>query len=254
MNFLAAYTSTNAWLLPAVIFTCVYGGRYLVMALVASLFARPVADGRGWGRVHHNAPQVFDNKRHIRRELKYSFLTVVVFGMVIATLLGTGLMGSSLLYYQLDRYPAWWFGLSIVLMLLLHDTFFYWIHRAMHSRVLFAVMHKVHHQSVHPTAFAAYSFHPTEALAEALIVTAIIFIMPVHPLAFFVFQTLSTAYNVYGHCGREFYPQGTPTHRWGRWINTSTAHAAHHGKGRYNYGLYFLFWDRLMGPVDPQYK
>jgi hypothetical protein len=121
---------------PQLFFMCVYGGRYLVMALVASLVARPVADGRGWGRAHHNAPRVFDSKRHIRRELKYSFFTVVIFGMVIATLIGTGLMGSSLLYYQLDRYPAWWFGLSIVVMLLLHDTFFYWIHRAMHWRKL----------------------------------------------------------------------------------------------------------------------
>lgn len=254
MNLLDVYTSSNAWYFPAFLFMCVYGGRYLVMALMASLFARPAADGRGWGRVHNNAPQAFDSRRHIGRELKYSFFTVLIFGMVIATLLSTGLMGSSQLYYQLDRYPAWWFGLSIVLMLLLHDTFFYWTHRAMHWRKLFAVMHKVHHQSVHPTAFAAYSFHPTEALAEALIVTVIIFIMPVHPLAFFVFQTLSTAYNVYGHCGREFYPPGMPSHRWGRWINTSTAHAAHHGKGRHNYGLYFLFWDRLMGTIDPQYK
>lgn len=254
MNFLNLYTSSAAWYLPALLFMCVYGGRYLVMALVVSLVARPAADGRGWGRVHSNAPQSFDSQRHIRRELKYSFFTVLIFGMVIATLIGTGWMGSSRLYFQLDTYPAWWFGLSIVVMLLLHDTFFYWTHRVMHWRKLFAVMHKVHHQSVHPTAFAAYSFHPTEALAEALIVTAIIFILPVHPLAFLIFQTLSTAYNVYGHCGREFYPRAMATHRWGRWINTSTAHASHHGKGRYNYGLYFLFWDRLMGTVDPQYK
>ncbi|MBK7005879.1 MAG: sterol desaturase family protein [Burkholderiales bacterium] len=253
MNLQELYSS-NGWLLPALIFISVYGGRYLVMALAVSLVARPAADGRGWGRVHHNAPQKFDSQRHIRRELTYSFFTVLIFGMVIATLIGTGWMGSSRFYFQWDSYPAWWFGLSIVVMLLLHDTFFYWIHRVMHWRKLFAVMHKVHHQSVHPTAFAAYSFHPTEALAEALIVTAIIFILPVHPLAFLVFQTLSTAYNVYGHCGREFYPQGMASHRWGRWINTSTAHAAHHGKGRYNYGLYFLFWDRLMGTVDPLYK
>lgn len=254
MNFLNLYTSGNAWFLPAVLLMCIYGGRYLAMALVASLVARPVADGRGWGRVHSNAPQKFDSPRHIRRELKYSFFTVLVFGMVIATLFGTGWMGSSRFYFQLNAYPAWWFGLSVVVMLLLHDTFFYWTHRLMHWRKLYAVMHKVHHQSVHPTAFAAYSFHPTEALAEALIVTVLIFILPVHPLAFLIFQTLSTAYNVYGHCGREFYPRSMATHRWGRWINTSTAHAAHHGKGRYNYGLYFLFWDRLMGTVDPHYQ
>ena len=41
-----------------------------------------------------------------------------------------------------------------------------------------------------------------EAVGEALIVTAIIYLVPVHPLAFVIFQTISTAYNVYGHCGR----------------------------------------------------
>lgn len=37
-----------------------------------------------------------------------------------------------------------------------------------------------------------------------------------------------------------------------RWINTATAHDAHHAKGRYNYGYYFLVWDRLMGTLDRQ--
>jgi len=148
----------------------------------------------------------------------------------------------------------WWFWLSIVVMLLLHDTMFYWMHRAMHSRLLFTFMHKAHHLSVHPTAFAAYSFHPSEAFCEALIVTVIVFMIPVHPFAFLLFQTISTAYNVYGHCGREFYPIGTASHWLGRWLNTSTAHASHHFKGCNNYGLYFMFWDRMMKTADPMYK
>ena len=49
-------------------------------------------------------------------------------------------------------------------------------------------------------------------MGEALIVTAIIYLVPVHPLAFVIFQTISTAYNVYGHCGREFWPRGMASH------------------------------------------
>lgn len=228
----------------------VYGVRYLVMAGALYLVARPTAGG-GWGRVHSSAPVAFNARRHVRRELLYSLLTVLIFGAVIAGLGGWGVIRSSLVYYRLNSYPAWWFWLSIVVMLVLHDTFFYWLHRAMHSPRLFGVMHRVHHQSVHPTAFAAYSFHPTEAVAEALIITAIVFIIPVHPLAFLIFQSISTAYNVYGHCGREFYPRGMASHWLGRWINTSTAHAAHHARGRYNYGLYFMLWDRWMNTTDP---
>jgi sterol desaturase/sphingolipid hydroxylase (fatty acid hydroxylase superfamily) len=186
--------------------------------------------------------------------LTYSFLTALAFGLVNAVLFGWQLIDASRLYYSVSAYPTWWFWLSIPVMVLLHDTFFYWLHRAMHLRLLFNLMHKVHHQSVHPTAFAAYSFHPTEAIGEALIVVVILFIIPVHPLAFVIFQTISTAYNVYGHCGREFYPAATPSHWLGRWLNTSTAHAVHHSKGRYNYGFYLMGWDRLMKAVDPGYK
>lgn len=42
-------------------------------------------------------------------------------------------------------------------------------------------------------------------------------------------------------------------HRPGRWvINTATAHNAHHAKGRYNCGYYFLVRDTLMGTLDPR--
>ncbi len=248
MDYFQPSTLPDLFLAPAVIAIVVYGMRYAAMASTAYLVARS-----GSGRAHANAPNKFDTWRNVRREVSYSGVTVLIFGFVNAILFGFGLIHHSQVYYRVASFPLWWFWASIVVMLILHDTLFYWIHRAMHSKALFTVMHRVHHQSVYPTAFAAYSFHPSEALAEALIVTVIVYIIPVHPVAFIVFQTISTAYNVYGHCGREFYPKGTASHWLGRWLNTSTAHAVHHGKGQYNYGLYFMFWDRWMRTGDPNY-
>ena len=238
---------------PFIFAVTLYGVRYLLLAAAGFLIAAPTP-GRGLGRPHVSAPEVFDIRQHVGRELMYSMLTVFVFGVVNAAFFGWGWIHASLMYYRLRNYPAWWFWLSIPAMLVLHDSLFYWLHRAMHTRRLFHVMHKVHHRSVHPTTFAAYSFHPAEAVAEALIALAIVYLIPVHPLAFILFQTVSTGYNVYGHCGREFYPARTPSHWIGRWLNTSTTHAAHHAKGHYNYGLYFLFWDRLTGTLDPAYR
>jgi lathosterol oxidase len=51
-------------------------------------------------------------------------------------------------------------------------------------------------------------------------------------------------YNVYGHLGFEILPR--PLRRW---LNTSSAHNLHHKKFTGNYGLYTLFWDRLMGTL-----
>jgi sterol desaturase/sphingolipid hydroxylase (fatty acid hydroxylase superfamily) len=31
------------------------------------------------------------------------------------------------------------------------------------------------------------------------------------------------------------------------------AHNTHHATARHNYGLYFLWWDRWMGTLDPAY-
>ncbi|GHA64855.1 hypothetical protein GCM10009007_01610 [Formosimonas limnophila] len=167
----------------------------------------------------------------------YSMVTVLIFAVINSLILGSGLLQYSLIYFDMGTYPIWWFGLSILVMLVLHDTFFYWSHRLMHSPKRFRTMHQLHHPSVYPTAFAAYSFHPTEALVEALIVSVIIFMVPVHPLAFFIFQSISTAYNVYGHSGREFFPRSMNAHWLSRWVNTSTAHSMHHARGRHNYGL-----------------
>jgi len=42
--------------------------------------------------------------------------------------------------------------------------------------------------------------------------------------------------------------------RLGRFINTPTNHAMHHEFIRGNYGLYFNYWDRLMGINHAQYE
>jgi sterol desaturase/sphingolipid hydroxylase (fatty acid hydroxylase superfamily) len=139
-------------------------------------------------------------------------------------------------------------------MILAHDAWFYWTHRLMHTRALFHLFHGVHHLSRNPTPWAAYAFHPYESVVEALGIVLILFIMPCHPIALLVFQTISTLINVYGHLGYEPYPRGLAGHWLGRWINTSVAHNAHHERARHNFGFYFLFWDRWMGTLDPGYE
>lgn len=228
-----------------------YGLRFVLFACAAFALTDP-SRRRRLGRAHLPLrPSTFRVAPNVRRELVHSLLSLTVFALVNAALYGFGLLRYSQLYLRFDDHPSWWFWASIPVMVLLHDTLFYWMHRAMHTRLLFAPVHLLHHRSVCPTAFAAYSFSWSEALGEALIVTAIIYLIPVHPLAFFIFQTLSTAYNVYGHCGAEFYPPGMRDHWLGRWLNTSTLHEQHHRRAHGNYSFYFTFWDRVCGTLEP---
>ena len=52
------------------------------------------------------------------------------------------------------------------IMLIMHDTYFYWTHRIMHHKLLFNSFHLVHHKSTNPSPWAAYAFHPLEAVVE----------------------------------------------------------------------------------------
>ncbi len=73
------------------------------------------------------------------------------------------------------------------------------------------------------------------------------------PLSGFVFFLVMMLYNVYGHLGWELYPAGFSKHFVGKWINTSVNHNQHHQFFKGNYGLYFLFWDRMMGTLRADY-
>jgi lathosterol oxidase len=138
-------------------------------------------------------------------------------------------------------------------MLLIHDTYFYWTHRAMHSPALYKWFHKVHHLSTNPSPWAAYAFHPIEAVVEAGIVVVLTFVIPVHPLSISLFLLIMMIYYVYGHLGYELYSKRFSGSRFGRWINTSVNHNQHHQFFAGNYGLYFLWWDRWMGTVREDY-
>ena len=126
-------------------------------------------------------------------------------------------------------------------MILLHDTYFYWTHRAMHHPKIYRHVHLVHHLSQNPSPWAAFAFHPFEAVIEAGIVVLIAFLFPFHLSALLTFLLFMTVYNAYGHLGFELYPIKFHASWIGRWINTSVIHNKHHEKFNGNYGLYFCF-------------
>jgi len=138
-------------------------------------------------------------------------------------------------------------------MFVIHDTYFYWIHRLMHLPAFYRTVHLIHHKSTNPSPWTAYAFHPLEAVLEAGIIPVIAFTLPVHIEAlgwFFLFQFI---YNVYGHLGYELYPKKFNLAWIGRYVNTTVAHNVHHKHFTGNYGLNTLVWNRLMGTVNKNY-
>ena len=143
--------------------------------------------------------------------------------------------------------------LSLSLMFVAHDAYFYWTHRLMHHRRLFGLFHRWHHLSRTPTVWTAYSFSVPEAIVQGAFVPLFVVMVPMHALALFIFVAVQVVRNVMGHAGYELHPAAFTPGRWLGWNNTTTGHDLHHELGRYNYGFYFRWWDKLMGTEHPGY-
>jgi lathosterol oxidase len=227
------------------------GSRYMILASVAFIFAywllRKTIAGK---KIQLKYPRAAD----YLREIGYSILTVFIMAFIPFLVLGTPSVAKHTTFYMdIHQYGMLWFVLAFPVMAIMHDAYFYWMHRLIHHPKLFRTFHLVHHQSTNPSPFAAYAFHPLEAILEAGIFIVFMVTIPVnkfHLLFFFLFQII---YNVYGHLGWELYPKGFSKHPIGKWINTSVNHNMHHQYFKGNYGLYFLFWDRMMGTLRPDY-
>jgi Delta7-sterol 5-desaturase len=198
------------------------------------------------------------NREHlpgqVAREVRASLRSIAIFGVVSGFFFYAGWSGWTRLYIRVEQYGWTWFVLSIGVMIVLHDAYFYWTHRLMHHPRLYRAIHHTHHLSTSPTPWAAYAFSPAEALVQAGIGPLIVFTLPVHPAAFSLFMLWQIAFNVFGHCGYEIFPRWFARSRAAVLLNSVTHHALHHEKFGANFSLYFNVWDRLMGTNHQNYE
>jgi Delta7-sterol 5-desaturase len=192
-------------------------------------------------------PGLYDRlKPQIGREIKWSILSAAIYGIPAGIVAwGWDTQGWTAIYRNVADYPIWHLPLSVLLYLAAHDTWFYWTHRLMHQPTWFKRAHAVHHESRPPTAWAAMSFHPYEALTGAFVIPALVFIIPVHVGALALVLAIMTLMGITNHMGWELFPKFMVNGKLGNWLITATHHQKHHDAYRGNYGLYFRFWDKV---------
>ena len=117
----------------------------------------------------------------------------------------------------------------------------------MHRPALFRRMHAVHHASRPPTAWAAMSFHPLEAVTGAVVIPGLVFLVPIHAGALGGVLAIMTVMGVTNHMGWEIWPRWVWRGPLGAWLITASHHQRHHERYNRNFGLYFRHWDRLCG-------
>lgn len=225
--------------------------RYFIFASLAWLLAY-VFFKRRWAHRKVNPDQ--PSRSDVWRELRWSISSLFVYGAIAGLTYALVKNGWTGMYFEIAEYGWLWFFASIAAAIVIHDTYFYWTHRAMHHRRLFKIFHRIHHLSTNPSPWAAYAFSPLEAVVQALIIPLIAFLIPIHPVALLAFSIWQVALNVAGHTGYEYGARGFMGTWASKLINTPTHHVQHHETFRGNYGLYFNYWDRLMGTNHPDYE
>ncbi|WP_324828870.1 sterol desaturase family protein [Qipengyuania zhejiangensis] len=184
----------------------------------------------------------------IRKEIGWSLASAAIYGVPAGIVAwGWQELGWTRIYTGWADYPLWYLPLAPLAYLFAHDTWFYWTHRWMHRPRLFRIAHAVHHASRPPTAWAAMSFHPWEAITGAVVIPALVFLIPIHVAMLGTVLLVMTVMGVTNHMGWEMFPRSLVHSRLGGWLITASHHQRHHEEYRCNYGLYFRFWDRLCG-------
>jgi len=226
-----------AALLSALAMTGIVGARYLATSGFFAWLTQRVRPGL-----------YRDRDAQIGMEIRWSLVSAAIYGIPAGIVAwGWREHGWTRIYTDIDDWPLWWLPLSLFVMLFLHDTWFYWTHRWMHLPRPFRLAHAVHHASRPPTAWAAMSFHPLEALTGAVVVPALVFIVPVHVAVLGMVLLVMTVMGITNHMGWEMFPRAFVHSRAGNWLITASHHHRHHEQYKCNFGLYFRFWDRLCG-------
>ncbi len=187
-------------------------------------------------------------RRIIAHEIRMSLASSVIYAIPGAIILEAFKAGGTVIYTDINSLVGWLYvPVSLAIYLFVHDTYFYWTHRAMHHPVLFKQTHLTHHRSRQPTPWAAFSFHPLEAALSAWLLPLCTFFIPIHAGAVLFMLVFMTLCSVVNHAGWEILPESWTDGAVGKFFISASHHNVHHRDYHANYGLYFRFWDQVMG-------
>lgn len=225
----------------------VAGGAYLLF--YPSTYKFPIRPYAG-RELRLKPPQA----QSIVQDIRLAMYSTLFFATAAAFVVWSYDQGLTRLYVELNQYGYGYAVASFGLVLILQDTYFYFIHRAFHQPFLFKHLHSGHHRSGDPTPWTSFAFDPAEAFLQAVFLVGVTFMIPLNFVVLVALLLTMTVWTVVNHLGFELFPPAFPRHWLSKWLIGSTHHAFHHRKHRVHYGLYFTIWDKLLGTEDPAYE
>lgn len=186
------------------------------------------------------------SRKLIEKDIALSVVTTVALATCAALVMTIYDSGFTRLYSSLNDYGSIYLIASFFGVILLQDTCFYFFHRGFHHPALYNWLHRGHHRSKHPTPWTSFALDFPEALIQGLFLVAVVFIIPLNIYILALLLITMTVWALVNHLGFELFPN-FPHHWLGKWFISSDHHSLHHRQYTRHYGLYFTFWDRLLG-------
>ncbi len=213
----------------------VYGGYHLFLYILKV---------QGTNQKYHPQWQAVGNKKFLFKNQVYdNMFRSCVSGATIWTayevLYVWAFSRGMLPYLEWTKHPVY-FVAMIILIPLYRETHFYFIHRLIHWGPLMKHIHSVHHKNNNVGPWAGLAMHPIEHLLY-FSASLIHFIIPSHPIHFFLNTQLAGLTPASGHIGFEgpIYNRLYPTGDY--------FHYLHHRYVSCNYGTAAVPWDKWFG-------
>jgi sterol desaturase/sphingolipid hydroxylase (fatty acid hydroxylase superfamily) len=134
--------------------------------------------------------------------------------------------------------------IKMMVSLMIFETVFYWSHIWLHSPSGYRY-HKDHHAFYTPMALAGHWGSTVDGLVSLpLPAFAPVFLLGIHPTTLWFYSIIHTCHSSYDHCGYDFPFNPFQLIPFG---GHAQAHNFHHSHNIDNFGLYWRFWDVVMG-------
>lgn len=131
---------------------------------------------------------------------------------------------------------------DVLIILILWDFLYYWLHRAFHTPFLMKYVHGRHHHVRNPTALDGLYLNPLDNLGGlGMLFVSVLVVSPLSLHSFLIAVFLHTLINSITHTGLNF-----PNRVFLLFNFWAKKHAIHHGKNvKANFSVIFPFWDVL---------
>jgi sterol desaturase/sphingolipid hydroxylase (fatty acid hydroxylase superfamily) len=141
-------------------------------------------------------------------------------------------------------------ALMTILMLVCMDFLMYVTHRIAHSKVLYKLVHRKHHEHDSTNALSLFVLHPYESLGFGFLMLAVIAIIDFPPESVAIYLTLNLIWGTIGHLNVEPISGNIYNRYLSKALGMAKFHNLHHQNIESNYGFYTLYWDKLFKTLN----